>query len=554
MTGFNLINQHTPSVSSLKVTKVWADNDDQDGLRPQHIQVQLYANNRKQGAPITLSHRQQWSYEWHHLAARKQGQLMRYSVKEVTQVLGYQATITTPNKQHVVLTNTHQPIMTVIKGTKTWHDQDNQDGLRPTKIIVSLLANGQKIQSQTVTAEDNWQYQFKAFPVNQNGQKIDYQITEEPVSGYTTKVTGFDLENTHETMTRAISGRKTWHDQDNQDGLRPAKITVNLLANGQKIQSQTVTAEDNWQYQFKALPVNQNGQKIDYQITEEPVTGYTTKVTGFNLENTHEIGITAIAGRKTWRDQDNQDGVRPTKITVNLLADGQKIQSQTVTAEDDWQYQFKALPVNQNGQKIDYQITEEPVSGYTTKVTGFDLENTHETMTRAISGRKTWLDQNDQAGQRPTQITVNLFADGQYLQSQSVTAATDWHYRFDHLPVKHNGQVIHYQLTEDPVAGYLGTVKGYQLENRYVPIILPPVIPSDKPKKSVPAPNQPIIKQPMANVIIKQPVQSKPKKDVKPHLAYLPQTGVQPELGWQLVGLGLVGFVLYRPMKRRRKV
>ncbi|WP_173008453.1 collagen binding domain-containing protein, partial [Lactobacillus helveticus] len=45
-----------------------------------------------------------------------------------------------------------------------------------------------------------------------------------------------------------ISGTKTWKDNNNQDGVRPSSITVNLLANGRQVESKTISASDNWQY------------------------------------------------------------------------------------------------------------------------------------------------------------------------------------------------------------------------------------------------------------------------------------------------------------------
>ncbi len=45
-----------------------------------------------------------------------------------------------------------------------------------------------------------------------------------------------------------ISGSKTWNDADNQDGIRPASITVKLFANGTEAASQVVTPDEagNW--------------------------------------------------------------------------------------------------------------------------------------------------------------------------------------------------------------------------------------------------------------------------------------------------------------------
>ena len=84
-----------------------------------------------------------------------------------------------------------------------------------------------------------------------------------------------------------ISGTKTWRDNNNQDGIRPSSITVNLLANGQQVASKKVSASDNWQYSFDNLAAYANGQKITYTVTEDAAAGYTSTVDGYNITNTH---------------------------------------------------------------------------------------------------------------------------------------------------------------------------------------------------------------------------------------------------------------------------
>ena len=44
--------------------------------------------------------------------------------------------------------------------------------------------------------------------------------------------TGYIIKNSYTPETTSISGKKIWNDANDQDGKRPGKITVNLLANG----------------------------------------------------------------------------------------------------------------------------------------------------------------------------------------------------------------------------------------------------------------------------------------------------------------------------------
>ena len=278
-------------------------------------------------------------------------------------------------------TITDKKAVTTVSGTKTWKDNDDQDGKRPDSIKVNLLANGKVVQIKTVTASDNWKYSFTNLPEFENGQKITYTVTEDAVAGYTSTIDGYNITNNHTPATVKVSGTKTWNDNNNQDGIRPSSITVNLLANGQQVASKTVSASDNWQYSFDNLAAYANGQKITYTVTEDAVAGYTSTVDGYNVTNNHTPATVKVSGTKTWKDNNNQDGIRPSSITVNLLANGQQVASKTVSASDNWQYSFDNLAAYANGQKITYTVTENAVAGYTSTVDGYNITNTHNPTT-----------------------------------------------------------------------------------------------------------------------------------------------------------------------------
>ncbi|MFV5784531.1 Cna B-type domain-containing protein, partial [Pediococcus acidilactici] len=75
-----------------------------------------------------------------------------------------------------------------------------------------------------------------------------------------------------------------------------------------------------------------------------------------------------VSGQKTWEDNENQDGKRPTTSTVNLLADGQPIQHKEGSEKDDWRYRFTNLPKYKDGQEIIYTVTEDNVPEYSTTI------------------------------------------------------------------------------------------------------------------------------------------------------------------------------------------
>ena len=372
--------------TNLSVEKVWNDNDDQDGIRPSEIEVQLLANGIEvEGQKIVLSKfmDSNWKGAFRGLSIYdSDGTPIEYSVKEVEyfdgDLDGYQSTVT-KNDSGYTITNTHVPETTEISGTKTWDDKDNQDGKRPSSITVKLLADfryddgreyapQEEIASQEVTADTDWKYSFKDLPKCRNGMEISYSIVEEPVSDYETTISGTDITNTHVPETTEISGTKTWDDNDDQDGKRPTAITVNLLADGVKVDSKKVTAADNWKYEFKDLPKYKAGQEIKYSVTEEAVKDYETKVSGTDITNIHTPETTDITVTKIWDDRNDKEKKRPESIKVTLKANDKDLQTVTITAEDDWKYEFKDLPKYENGKQIKYSVTEEEVTGYTTTI------------------------------------------------------------------------------------------------------------------------------------------------------------------------------------------
>ena len=426
-------------------------------------------------------------------------------------------------------TITDKKAVTTVSGTKTWKDNDDQDGKRPDSIKVNLLANGKVVQSKTVKASDNWKYSFTNLPEFENGQKITYTVTEDAVAGYTSTIDGYNITNNHTPATVKVSGTKTWNDNNNQDGIRPSSITVNLLANGQQVASKKVSASDNWLYSFDNLAAYANGQKITYTVTENAVAGYTSTVDGYNVTNNHTPATVKVSGTKTWNDNDNQDGIRPSSITVNLLANGQQVASKKVSASDNWQYSFDNLAAYANGQKITYTVTENAVAGYTSTVDGYNVTNNHTPATVKVSGTKTWNDNDNQDGIRPSSITVNLLANGQQVASKKVSASDNWQYSFDNLAAYANGQKITYTVTENAVAGYTSTIDGYNITNTHNPTTpKKPQVPNNPT-----TPKEPQVPNNGSKVTPKAYTQGKTYEKT----GKLPQTGNESSMGMMLIGL-----------------
>ena len=374
--GYNIINSYTPGQTSATITKLWADADNQDGIRPDSITVTLLADGKETGTTATLTAANNWTETITGLPEKANGKAIEYTWAEKDLPDGYELTDNSTDGTVTTLTNTHTTAVTSLSGTKTWEDADNQDGKRPESIIINLFADGKQIENKTVKADalGNWAYSFTNLPKFANGKEIVYTVTEDAVEGYTTKVDGNNFINSYKPETTEVSGTKTWNDAENQDGKRPESIIVRLLANGIEKDSQTVKADEagSWTYKFTDLPKYEAGEEIVYTVTEDAVPDYTTEISGYDITNSYAPGKTSVTVTKAWVDNNNRNNHRPDAIKVQLKADGVNSGEEiTLNAENNWTYTWSDLDQKKAGKDIAYTVEETgKAAGYISTVTG----------------------------------------------------------------------------------------------------------------------------------------------------------------------------------------
>ena len=380
--GYTITNTHTPGLTNVNVNKVWNDNNDQDGIRPEEIQVELLKNGQGTGNSITLNEGNGWAGTFDNLPVYEEGEEIIYTVKEIT-VSGYDVQITSNGENNFTITNTYTPEVIEITAKKQWNDNNNQDGLRPESVEFELYKNNEATGTKKTLTGDNWTVTFDNLPVYENGQKITYTVKEvnEPegyiASGEGTEENGYTITNTHTPGLTSVNVNKVWNDNNDQDGIRPEEIQVELLKNEQETgNTVTLNAGNNWTGKFENLPVNENGEKIIYTVKEITVNGYAVNITqnsenNFTITNTHTPGVTSVNVNKVWDDQNNQDGLRPESIEIELLKNGEPTGNIiTLSEENHWTGTFDNLPVKEDGVDIDYTVRENTqIEGYTTEIT-----------------------------------------------------------------------------------------------------------------------------------------------------------------------------------------
>ena len=371
---YTITNTYTPGFTSVGVEKIWHDKNDQDGIRPQSVTVKLLANGEEVQEAI-LSADNNWEYDFENLPLNgEDGKPIDYRVEEDVPA-GYTVSYSGSAETDFIITNTHTPETVRISGTKTWDDAGDQDGIRPETISVKLLADGVQVAHKNVTAEDGWKYSFEDLPKYAHGKLIEYTLGEHINSGYEAIIDGYDITNRHVPETVDIEGRKIWDDNDDQDGKRPESITVRLHADGKAVPDmmREVTAADEWVFSFTGLPKFAKGHEIRYTITEDAIDDYASEIDEhtYTITNRYTPDMTSVEVEKVWNDEYDRDGIRPAKITVSLLADGEVCRTVELTEDNEWEYTFNELPAYEDGERIVYTVREDAVAnGYTVSYSG----------------------------------------------------------------------------------------------------------------------------------------------------------------------------------------
>ena len=527
--SFTITNTHTPGTISLSIEKVWDDQNDQDGLRPETITVTVIGViTTDDGAVKTVYEEEhtltvtkdEETYTFDDLPTHSGGKLITYTVSE-KKPDGYD----TPDvKDHgdysFTITNTHTPGTISLSIEKVWDDQNDQDGLRPETITVTVTGvittdDGtvktvyEEEHTLTVT-KDEETYTFDDLPTHSDGKLITYTVSEKKPDGYDTPDVkdhgdySFTITNTHTPETCSITVQKVWTNEDKATVARPKSITVNLYANGVPSDSKVMTAEDNWHYTWTNLPVYASGEEITYTVDEEidPDDCYTATVTknenGFvitneycgpteipespaepTLEPTEEPTATPVPTEEPTAAPDVTEAptLAPTEkpttvpeVTEEPTATLAPTEEPTATPELTEEPTPTLEPTEEPTATLEPtpEVTEAPTA--TPRVTPVPTEAPVANMI-TISGQKTWQDNDDTAGLRPREIVVYLLRNGEIIDETKATAEGGWSYSFTNLPDidEQTGNAYTYTISEQLVSGYYGYASGYDLVNVLVP-------------------------------------------------------------------------------------
>lgn len=431
---FVVTNTRTTFVTDVTAFMKWEDAMNQDGIRPETVLFQLYADGEPYGDPVTVSGSDTdntWSYKWENLPKNSSGGVpVVYTINEVAgEPEGYTYNL---SDDGLTVTGIHGSDTIDFVFKWAWDDDENRDGIRPSNTVVEIKADDTVFYTMSVPANDTeTTLSLPQYIPGKSGVTADYTVQVVTLDNrYTSSVINqqsdlIELSGTYEPEKISVSVAKEWNDSNNQDGARPDEITWQLRRENEAIDSPVTISASNPSYEWNDLfRYHDGGTEYNYSVTEENISdGYQastsfTKTEGnfaYTITNNHDTEITSFPAGIIWDDADDQDGIRPETVTIRLIADGVPTdKTAVVDAQGNWSHTFDDLPKNNNGNEIVYSFEIiDPVDGYEISVNPEDVEHitcTHKSEKRDFSVVVKWYDNDNQDGIRPGAVSVQLYA------------------------------------------------------------------------------------------------------------------------------------------------
>lgn len=306
---------------------------------------------------------QNWATNLNNLPKYKNGTEIQYTVKE-NAIPGYETEIKQTGDSYAI-TNSHTPAVVTVSAVKVWDDANNQDGIRPSLIQVTLTGSDGSVRNAAITKNDGWTYQFKDLPQYKNGVKIDYTLQEANSNPYTYEIVNgsdeysFTITNNYVPAAVNVPVTTVWDDDDNRDGIRAKETAITLQGSNGKVYQRIVTGKDDFATVFEDVPkFFDEGREVVYTVTQNEMNGYTTNIANtdkytFQITNTHE----------------------PERL-AKTVTNGTTAVSTKEINNDSWKHIFEDISVFNGSDKVSYTVTQDAVNGYTTEVKVSDDGNT----------------------------------------------------------------------------------------------------------------------------------------------------------------------------------
>ncbi len=487
-TTYTITNKEAePEVSPIDivVNKIWDDNNNAEGFRPDSVEITLYANGEATNNKITLSG-DSWTGKFESLpAVDADKNPISYTVVEENAADHYTATVDleVPADGEVATEITY-----IVTNTLNWSDVSNKK-IEVEKVwsgVPEGLSDDYKPEvTFTLTTDDIENFEDITIPLNGTaapafdnlrkyndaGDVITYTVTENVSSEqYFSKdtnvkeVTFGDEDSQTVTFTNTFKPEtvnettftftKVWDDNNNIDNLRPSTTDsiFTLKGDGEAVNA-TPSVVDNedgtWTITYRGLQTFNSQKAIVYEVEEATIEHYTTdnnKVSdNGTITNTlkwedvisdDDHKITVI---KNWNDtEENSQGSGTGSTLVDLWKGSHWFGNGLGnTLSEEAKAVIKAYLESKVGSEIEFQVTYRGplptlvnvLYSYKRNITLFGRTITITQFEEVLLPRFMYVDDADSSlvvdTMRPESITVTILPEADSVNVDSEAKITD---------------------------------------------------------------------------------------------------------------------------------
>ncbi|MCD8181592.1 MAG: Cna B-type domain-containing protein [Firmicutes bacterium] len=383
---------------SINVTKIWDDNMNTAGARPDSITVILYLNGAEY-TQTTLDDSNGWKYTFTGLP---DSGAFAYTINEVS-VKDY-VSYEYPTDDGFELWNEYSPSPTdTPEPSDSPTDSPEPTSTSGTEVTDAPTSTPEPTDTPAPSETPEATAAPSGTPEPTPTPSSGTEVTPTPSSGSDTSPapssaagetpaptdtpTAAPTESPEPSDTPEPSGyhlsvSKVWDDNDDEAGARPSAVTVQLIEDNVVVKTATLNENNGWRTVFYGLD-----EDSKYTVKEITPTDYSASYSGsmaagYVITNTYTEGETdpgdipepstpeesekaSVTVSKVWDDNDDSAGARPESVTVYLITGGSVYGSAELSAENDWTYTFTELPSD-----LTYTFAEKPVTDYTAVYSG----------------------------------------------------------------------------------------------------------------------------------------------------------------------------------------
>ena len=359
-------------------------------------------------------------------------------------------------------------LFTNISVIKEWDDYDNIANLRPENISVDLYSDGEPfIRGVTIDSNNNWEYTFNNLPL--------YSISNltAPINADDYKIETV-LEDDFD-----VTIKKVWPDDYSS---RPSRIFVKIYADDKYLVSVPLDKSNDYTRTIRNFNKYdaEDGHEINYEFVDYDST----------YPGSLDISKSEIYQVKHIKVSLTNDELKQAGKSIELVSDGLIYGGAILEEANDWTYTFLNLDKDSNvdiRERLDsngvvhlanYTIKESEVRYYLSSVSSNStsinplmpsetkfFDDTEEKITSSIkitnklelinlTVSKVWEDKGDFYGKRPSDVTINVFQNGEIVNSIVLNKDNGWKYELKNLPKYDNGKLINYSIDEVNITYY----------------------------------------------------------------------------------------------------